>query len=130
LGEHLPLQAERGYHTFVPTDLRLNHSIMDADLRFVATPMNGGIRIAGLAEFAGNGRPPNWKFASALHELGRGMLPGLPDDRKCASGGWALGRACPILCRRSGALMRAVILFMLSDTGISDLRPRQKRPVS
>jgi len=85
LGEHLPLQAERGYHAFVPTDLRLNHSIMDADLRFVATPMNGGIRIAGLAEFAGNGRPPNWKFASALHDLGRGMLPGLPDDRKCAS---------------------------------------------
>jgi D-amino-acid dehydrogenase len=50
----------------------------DVEWKFVATPMDGGIRFAGTVELAGLQAPPNWQRAERLLELGRKMYPQLP----------------------------------------------------
>jgi D-amino-acid dehydrogenase len=49
----------------------------DADGKFVATPMDTGLRFAGTVELAGLEAPPDWRRAQILLEQGRKMLPGL-----------------------------------------------------
>ena len=49
----------------------------DADGKFVATPMETGLRFAGTVELAGLEAPPDWRRARILLEQGRRMLPGL-----------------------------------------------------
>jgi D-amino-acid dehydrogenase len=49
----------------------------DADGKFVATPMDAGLRFAGTVELAGLAAPPDWRRAQILLEQGRKMLPGL-----------------------------------------------------
>jgi D-amino-acid dehydrogenase len=49
----------------------------DADGKFVATPMDTGLRFAGTVELAGLAAPPDWRRAQILLEQGRKMLPGL-----------------------------------------------------
>jgi D-amino-acid dehydrogenase len=57
----------------------------DADGKFVATPMELGLRFAGTVELAGLAAPPDWRRARMLLEQGRRMLPGLaasyPEER-------------------------------------------------
>jgi D-amino-acid dehydrogenase len=52
----------------------------DADGKFVATPMDTGLRFAGTVELAGLTAPPDWRRARILLEQGRKMLPGLAAD--------------------------------------------------
>ena len=52
----------------------------DADGKFVATPMDTGLRFAGTVELAGLEAPPDWRRARILLEQGRKMLPGLAAD--------------------------------------------------
>jgi len=57
----------------------------DADGKFVATPMETGLRFAGTVELAGLDAPPDWRRSRILLEQGRKMLPGLaaslPEER-------------------------------------------------
>jgi D-amino-acid dehydrogenase len=57
----------------------------DADGKFVATPMDTGLRFAGTVELAGLDAPPDWRRAQILLAQGRKMLPGLaaehPEER-------------------------------------------------
>ncbi len=74
----VPLETERGYHLEYPDPgLALNHSVMDVDHKVVASSMEGGLRAAGVAEFAGLDAPPNSKRIDSLHRLVKSMLPGL-----------------------------------------------------
>lgn len=78
LGARVPLIGERGYHIEIPTPgVKLDVPVTDGEGRFVATPMEGGIRIAGTSEFAPYGQSPNWRRTEALARLARGMLPGI-----------------------------------------------------
>ncbi|MBO9476197.1 FAD-dependent oxidoreductase [Shimia sp. R11_0] len=53
LGLTVPLEAERGYHiTFKNPSVRTNHPVMINAAKFVATPMDQGLRCAGIVEFA------------------------------------------------------------------------------
>jgi len=73
-----PLEAERGYHVeFDTTDTELNNSVMDMDLKLVASSMHSGLRIAGTAEFAGLDQPVNPRRLNGLIRAARRMLPGL-----------------------------------------------------
>jgi D-amino-acid dehydrogenase len=58
---------------------------MDAEGKFVATPMENGIRFAGTVELAGLEAAPDWRRAKMLLEQGRRLFPGLkesyPEDR-------------------------------------------------
>ncbi len=74
----LPLAAERGYHvSFGDADLQLNNSIMDTDAHAVASSMDGGVRIAGVAEFTGIDAPPNPGRLRALKQIAQSMIPDL-----------------------------------------------------
>ena len=67
LGNPVPLESERGYHV-VLTDpgIAPRVAIMSSTGKFVATPMDMGLRVAGLVEFGGLEGAPNFKRARTL----------------------------------------------------------------
>ncbi len=78
LGIRIPLEAERGYHvSFADPGISLTHSVMDMDMKFVASSMEDGLRVAGTAEFAGLDAPINQKRADGLAKLAQRLLPDL-----------------------------------------------------
>jgi D-amino-acid dehydrogenase len=86
LGDQIPLETERGYHLMIRDPEAMPRiPTADDDGKFVATPMQEGLRFAGTVELAGLDAPPDWRRARILLEQGRRMLPGLagshPEDR-------------------------------------------------
>jgi D-amino-acid dehydrogenase len=86
LGERIPLETERGYHLMIrDPEITPRIPTADAEGKFVATPMDEGLRFAGTVELAGLEAPPDWRRARVLLEQGRRMLPGLaaehPEER-------------------------------------------------
>jgi len=78
LGLKVPLEAERGYHVeFENPGVTLSHSVMDVDLKCVASSMTQGLRIAGTSEFAGLDAPPNNKRTKLLARQARRIIPDL-----------------------------------------------------
>lgn len=84
-GIKVPLQAERGYHLMLP-DLAdsLPFPVSSADRKFIMTPMQGGLRLAGTVEYADLESPPNMKRAEMLKRLAKGLLS---DDCKLENSG-------------------------------------------
>jgi D-amino-acid dehydrogenase len=74
LGDSIPFETERGYHVMVKTDTGLRVQTISADRKFVASPMETGLRIAGNVEFSGLKRPPNMHRADALLKQARPMF--------------------------------------------------------
>src|SRR6201993_487618 len=73
-----PLQTERAYHLMTRAPEAMPRiPTADADGKFVATPMDTGLRFAGTVELAGLAAPPDWRRARILLVQGRKMLPGL-----------------------------------------------------
>ncbi|NKB76326.1 MAG: FAD-dependent oxidoreductase [Gammaproteobacteria bacterium] len=80
LGVSVSLEAEHGYHVEFPEpSVQLNHSVMDMDLKMVASSMEGGLRVAGTAEFSGLDYPMTEKRLVSLIHGARKMIPGLRD---------------------------------------------------
>lgn len=78
LGTRVPLAPERGYHIEISGAAPAQHCpVTDGESRFVATPMAGGLRIAGTSEFQAADAPPNWGRAETLATLAEGMFPGI-----------------------------------------------------
>lgn len=78
LGDDVPLDTERGYHVLISSpETRPRRPILDASAKFVSTPMETGLRLAGTVEFAGLDAPPTWSRADYLLTLGRRLFPGL-----------------------------------------------------
>lgn len=74
----IPLETQRGYQmTFGDPGISLNHTIMEAERKFVSTDMEMGLRCAGTVEFAGLDAPPNPARADILIKLGKELLPNL-----------------------------------------------------
>ena len=82
LGIRIPLQSERGYHVcFGDPGIILNNSIMDVDMKIVASSMEDGLRVAGTAEFAGLDAPENETRIKALVKVARRLSPELRIER-------------------------------------------------
>ncbi len=86
LGDRVPLETERGYHLMIADpEVMPRIPTADADGKFVATPMDTGLRFAGTVELAGLAASPDWRRARVLLAQGRKMLPGLaafhPEER-------------------------------------------------
>lgn len=82
LGLSIPLEAEKGYHvSFRDPGVVLNNSVMDMDMKFVASSMSDGLRVAGTAEFAGLDAPINQKRLDGLIKLARNLLPKLSETK-------------------------------------------------
>lgn len=81
LGIRIPLQAERGYHVcFTKPGVALNNLVMDVDMKFVASSMEEGLRVAGTAEFAGLDAPMDERRAKVLATQARKLVPELADE--------------------------------------------------
>jgi D-amino-acid dehydrogenase len=81
LGDRLPLDTERGYHVMVAEpDAGPRTPTTSFAGKFIATPMDAGVRAAGTVEFGGLDAPPNWDRADILLRQLQAMYPRLPRD--------------------------------------------------
>jgi D-amino-acid dehydrogenase len=97
LGATVPLQAERGYHLLLPLPTGwLNRPLTFHRESCVATPLTGGLRLAGTVEFASPHAAPDWSRADRLVQFAQryfskeiprcgaerwmGSRPSLPDS--------------------------------------------------
>jgi D-amino-acid dehydrogenase len=86
LGNNVLLESERGYHLMIrDPEVVPRVPTGDSQGKFVATPMETGIRFAGTVELAGLDAAPDWRRAQILLKQGRRLFPGLkesyPEDR-------------------------------------------------
>jgi D-amino-acid dehydrogenase len=82
LGDAVPLEAERGYNATVEKpNVVPTRPVYDGDFKIIVTPQEAGLRITGIAEFAGLEAPPNYRRSRMLLEMGRKMFPELKVDR-------------------------------------------------
>jgi D-amino-acid dehydrogenase len=78
LGDHVLLEAERGYHLTIPdSGVSLSRAITYSRSPMGMTPMDVGLRLAGTDEFAGLDAEPNWKRADILWTSAKRCLPKL-----------------------------------------------------
>lgn len=86
LGNKVPLETERGYHLMIRDPEAMPRlPTTDADHKFVATPMQEGLRLAGTVEFAGLAAQPNWERSRILLRRAAHLCPALsaayPEDQ-------------------------------------------------
>lgn len=78
LGVNVPLESERGYHLELWEPSVMPRSpVMVASGKFVATPMEGRLRLAGIVEFGGLDKPPSRAPFQLLERNIRNAMPGL-----------------------------------------------------
>lgn len=78
LGEPIPLETERGYHTqIMAPGIAMRHSIIWPARAFMVTPTAGGIRVGGTVEMAGLDAPPDYRRAKITVKRAREALPNL-----------------------------------------------------
>ncbi|MDL2404990.1 FAD-binding oxidoreductase [Rhizobium calliandrae] len=78
LGEPIPLETERGYHTqIMRPGIALRYSIIWPHRAFMVTPTAGGIRVGGNVELAGLDAPPDFRRPRILVRHAQRALPGL-----------------------------------------------------
>ncbi|WP_026380723.1 NAD(P)/FAD-dependent oxidoreductase [Afifella pfennigii] len=76
LGARVPMESERGYHVeLVEPSASLRAPVMITEGEFVATPMEGRIRLGGVVEFGGLSAPPDERIFDFILRLGRAALP-------------------------------------------------------
>jgi D-amino-acid dehydrogenase len=78
LGEPIPLETERGYHTqIMAPGITMRHSIIWPARAFMVTPTAGGIRVGGTVEMAGLDAPPDYRRARVTVRRAKEALPNL-----------------------------------------------------
>jgi D-amino-acid dehydrogenase len=82
LGEPIPLETERGYHTqIMAPGISMRHSIIWPARAFMVTPTAGGIRVGGTVEMAGLDAPPDYRRAKVLVKRAQEALPELRAEK-------------------------------------------------
>ena len=82
LGSRVPLIAERGYNVMLPDpDIMPGRCVISGERYFGIAPMEHGLRVAGLAEFAATDAPPVYARAERLLGLLKGLFPGVNTTR-------------------------------------------------
>lgn len=78
LGEPIPLETERGYHTqIMAPGIAMRHSIIWPARAFMVTPTAGGIRVGGTVEMAGLEAPPDYRRSRVTVKRAKEALPNL-----------------------------------------------------
>ena len=78
LGEPIPLETERGYHTQIMSPgISMRHSIIWPARAFMVTPTAGGIRVGGTVEMAGLEAPPDYRRSKITVRRAQEALPNL-----------------------------------------------------
>ncbi|KUF10063.1 NAD(P)/FAD-dependent oxidoreductase [Pseudoponticoccus marisrubri] len=78
LGEPIPLETERGYHTQIAQPgIALRHALIWPARGFMITPTAGGLRVGGTVEMAGLEAAPDYRRARVTVRHARSALPNL-----------------------------------------------------
>ncbi len=78
LGLKVPLESERGYHLELwEPSVMPRAPVMIASQKFVATPMEGRLRLAGIVELGGLDAPPSRAPFDLLRRSAQAAMPGL-----------------------------------------------------
>jgi len=78
LGVNVPMESERGYHLELwEPSIMPRSPVMVASGKFVATPMDGRLRLAGIVEFGGLDAPASRKPIELLERNIRSAIPGI-----------------------------------------------------
>ena len=78
LGEPIPLETERGYHTqIMKPGIAMRYAIIWPHRAFMVTPTAGGIRVGGNVELAGLDAAPDYRRPRVLVRHAQRVLPGL-----------------------------------------------------
>lgn len=78
LGEPMPLETERGYHTqIMSSGIAMRHSIIWPARAFMVTPTAGGIRVGGTVEMAGLEASPDYRRSKITVRRAQTALPNL-----------------------------------------------------
>lgn len=78
LGEPMPLESERGYHTQIKAPgMVLKHSVIWPAKAFMVSSTGGGIRVGGTVEMAGLDAAPDWRRAKITVKRACQALPNL-----------------------------------------------------
>ena len=81
LGSRIPLEAERGYHTMMPEPgVTVRRPLTFADRGVAISPMEHGLRVSGIAEFAHPDAVPDYRHADRVLGNARVLIPGLKAD--------------------------------------------------
>ena len=92
IGVRIPLETQRGYQiTLSEPGVAPRLPVTVSDDKVYATPMLGGLRIAGTVEFAGLDGMPDWPRAERLVDIARRIYPGIASD---AHSRWLGHRPC------------------------------------
>ncbi len=77
----VPMITERGYHSMIEDPgVELHCPVMSVSRHFVMTPLEGGLRVAGTAEFASLQAEPDYRRAKVLLKQASHYLDGLRTD--------------------------------------------------
>lgn len=90
LGYQVPLEAERGYHLMTQSR-PLQSPVSSLERKFIMTPMQHGLRLAGTVEFAGIHSAPDYRRASVLLQHANQLLAE-PTSANPAQEPWAGNR--------------------------------------
>ncbi|GLQ12111.1 hypothetical protein GCM10007913_40430 [Devosia yakushimensis] len=77
LGVKLPIEAERGYHLMLGGAKGFKHAVNFHERYVGLTPMTNGLRITGMAEFAGLHAKPKMRRLDAVLKNIRQAVPGI-----------------------------------------------------
>lgn len=77
LGYKVPLDTERGYHLMLDKQQVLSRPVASAERKFIMTPMQSGLRLAGTVEFAGLHADMDKRRADVLLLQAQKILPEL-----------------------------------------------------
>ncbi len=78
LGEPIPLETERGYHTqIMQPGISMRYSVIWPHRAFMVTPTAGGIRVGGNVELAGLTAAPDFRRPRVLVRHAQRILPDL-----------------------------------------------------
>ena len=78
LGEPIPLETERGYHTqIMAPGITMKHSIIWPAKAFMVTPTADGIRVGGTVEMAGLDAAPDYRRSKITVKRAKEALPNL-----------------------------------------------------
>ncbi len=105
LGMKVPLESERGYHVeLIEPNIMPRSPVMIASGKYVVTPMDGRLRVAGLVEFGGLDAPASKRPIELLLENISKAIPGLTwkDTREWMGHRPAVSDSIPVIGEAPG----------------------------
>jgi len=125
LGNDVPLTTERGYHVMLESPTVMPRApIASGEGKYFATPMEGGLRIAGTVELASLDEPPDHRRADALLAKAQRLFPGLRGERLTRWMGHrpSLPDSLPVI-GRSRTARNALLAFGHGHVGLTAAAP-------